>query len=218
MSSSRLGNACRAGAIRLLPAIGTLLCLGVASGCARSAASPAAAPPTAGSPADPSPAPSGSSACEPRTAEGDSGPRRRAILDPSEEITPGELSTIPEPVPGASRGMGGIRQRAPLPMAQTAPEADSRARDAGSWRDGPLWRVQVFATQDRALADRMAEETAALLHVSAHVAYETPLYKVRLGDYGSEEAAGPLRDRAVQSGFPGAFRIRCAREATNNPD
>jgi len=79
---------------------------------------------------------------------------------------------------------------------------------------GQVWRVQIFATQDRELADRMAGEAGALLQAAVYVSHEAPLYKVRVGDYRSEQEAAPLRDKAVRSGFPGAFRIRCSHEAT----
>jgi hypothetical protein len=78
-----------------------------------------------------------------------------------------------------------------------------------------LWRVQIFATQDRVLADRTAGEASRLLGVKARVDFEGASYKVRLGDYGSEDEAGSLRDQAVRSGYPGAFRIRCAPTTIN---
>ena len=136
-----------------------------------------------------------------------------AGLDPSEEITPEELSTLPEPVPANPSGGTGAERRAPLTVAQAAPRGDSSATRAIPGEEGPLWRVQIFATQDRVLADRMAGEAVALLRSAAYVAFETPLYKVRLGDYRSEQEAAPLRDKAVRLGFPGAFRVRCLRAA-----
>jgi len=99
-----------------------------------------------------------------------------------------------------------------------APEGDSARADSGSKTPGFLWRVQVFATQDRDLAQRTAREAAQLLHVEARVDYEGARYKVRLGGYASEEEAGALRDEAVRAGYPGAFRIRCASDTTLNKD
>ena len=167
-----------------------LLLLGATAGCAHSSASPAVSPPT-GAPAS-----------------------RPAVLDPSEEITPEELSTLPEPVPAKDAGGRGVGPGAPLPVAQTAPRAGSRAPQGGVEVYGQVWRVQIFATQDRELADRMAGEAGALLQAAVYVSHEAPLYKVRVGDYRSEQEAAPLRDKAVRSGFPGAFRIRCSHEAT----
>jgi len=81
--------------------------------------------------------------------------------------------------------------------------------------EGQVWRVQIFATQDRELADRMAGEAEALLQAAVYVAHEALFYKVRVGDCRSEQEAAPLRDKAVRSGFPGAFRIRCSTDATH---
>jgi hypothetical protein len=110
--------------------------------------------------------------------------------DPSEEMTAEELQTIAEPV---------------APPVSSPPAAG-----------GALWRVQVFATQDPGLADRVAREAAQLLAAKAYVAREASQYKVRLGDYGSEGEAADLKVKAVRSGFPGAFRIRCAPNPTIN--
>ena len=139
------------------------------------------------------------------------------LLDPSEEITPEELATIPEPVPASSGGTP-RSTRSPLPAAQTAQQVDLAPLEPRAQAPANLWRVQVFVTQDRSLADRMAKEAAQRLNVKAHVAYEASHYKVRLGDYRSEDEAQPLRERAVRAGFPGAFRIRCTPGATNYID
>ena len=116
--------------------------------------------------------------------------------DPSEEMTAEELATIPEPVASTSPA--------------TASPSPSRASGSA------LWRVQVFATQDAALADRIAQEAGRTLDARAYVAHEASQYKVRLGDYGSEGEALELKAKAVKSGFPGAFRIRCAPNPTLN--
>jgi len=118
-----------------------------------------------------------------------------AAPDPSEEMTAQELLAIPEPVPAL-----------PETTSSPAPTAPGSA----------LWRVQVFATQDPDLADRIAQEAAQALQAKAYVAHEASQYKVRLGDYGSEGEAADLKLKAVRIGFPGAFRIRCAPNPTLN--
>lgn len=128
-----------------------------------------------------------------------------AASDPTEEMTPAELATIPEPVPAPSTGVG-----------VSAPPAPSRSPLSAP--GGVLWRVQILSTQDSGLADRIAGEAAELLGVKAYVAREAFQYKVRLGDFGSETEALPLRTKAVRSGYPGAFRIRCASNPTLNND
>jgi len=75
--------------------------------------------------------------------------------------------------------------------------------------------VQVFAGPDLAQADRVAKEAARRLGVAYVIQYGEKLYKVRLGAFGSESEAQALRERAIQQGFPGAFRVRVAGEATD---
>jgi hypothetical protein len=118
-------------------------------------------------------------------------------------MTPKELQAIAEPVPAPS---------AARPDSVPGSPPDSASRATG----GVLWRVQVFATQDPQLAERIAREAARLLAAKAYVAREASRYKVRLGDYGSEGEAADLKLKAVRSGFPGAFRIRCAPNPTIN--
>lgn len=128
-----------------------------------------------------------------------------AASESSEEMTPAELATIPEPVPAASAASG-----------ISAPPAPSRSPLSAP--GGVLWRVQIFSTQDSGLADRIAGEAGQLLGVKAYVAREAFHYKVRLGDFGSETEAQSLRVKAVRSGYLGAFRIRCASNPTLNND
>ncbi len=184
---------------RVWSAFGALLLLVAAGGCAHSAGSPASRSAPGMPPAPPQGQATGAGA-----------------LDPSEEMTPEELGTLPEPVPAPPSGGSRPEHQSPLPVAQEAPTGAYGANGGDPGAADPLWRVQIFATQDRELADRMAEKAEASLHAAAHVTYEAPVYKVRLGDYRSENEAAALRDLAVRSGYPGAFRIRCFRDATMN--
>jgi cell division septation protein DedD len=75
--------------------------------------------------------------------------------------------------------------------------------------------VQVLATPERALADRVAAEAAERLGSIARVEKEGSLYKVRLGAFATEAEAQGLRDRAVEMGYPGAFRVKNGAPATD---
>jgi hypothetical protein len=155
-------------------------------------------------------------------------------LDPSEEITPAELASIPEPVPLPSpappRRTGGAEatdsalaseepQKAPPEGSEprSAASGDSGggapaiAAPAGDW----AWRVQVLATTDRALADRVAREAVDRLGTTSRIDLESGLYKVRLGSFPSEADAQILKQRAVEMGYPGAFRIKIRVRATD---
>jgi cell division septation protein DedD len=148
-------------------------------------------------------------------------------------ITPDELASIPDPVAGSSAAP--IEERPlnpdakPLPVAaapsttaappsapeatpsataappESAPQASAGAPPAAA--SSAVWRVQVFASPDRAQAERIAREAAQKLGVPYVLAKDGDLVKVRLGGFVREEDAQALRERAVQSGYPGAFRV-----------
>lgn len=135
--------------------------------------------------------------------------RRAAPLDPSEVITPEELATLPEPVPRRAGAMAGNE-----PEGRTdAP--DGEPGDEPSWRDSAapggsegVWRVQIYASETRSEAERVARAASERLRVEAAVEREGSYYKVRLGGFATEAEAQGLRERAIRAGFPGAFRTR----------
>ena len=120
-------------------------------------------------------------------------------LDPSEEITPEELATIPDPIPGAPQAAA----TAPV-VATTTVARDVASEDGRRW----VWRVQVFASPDLAQADRIAKEAETRFGEPSVIEYEGSLYKVRLGAFATESLAQALRESAVQEGYPGAFRMK----------
>ncbi len=192
-------------------------------GCSHSVATP---------PHPTAPAPVLGSASTPRGAA-PSGPSASAAaspvgLDPSEAITPRELASIPDPIPGgpgrgaignATQGDSGIAIDVPAAgssVESRAPVGGSSAEsrvpaippaESGDERHG-VWRVQVFASPDLQQADRIAKEASSHFGVPSVIEFEGSLYKVRLGAFASEALAQTLRERAVQEGFPGAFRMR----------
>ena len=202
--------------IALLAAGGFVISAGSLSGCAHAGAARAEPPrPTGGAERTVQPPP--------------------AALDPSEEITPRELASIPEPVPvaPAARSSGSAP---PATAATRAPEAQGKpteprsegaeASNRASPGPGPsapavpnpkgspepggpwIWRVQILATPDLALAKRVAGEAAERLGTTSRVDSEPPMHKVRLGGFGSEADAQILKSRAVEMGYPGAFRVK----------
>ncbi|HET9951262.1 MAG TPA: SPOR domain-containing protein [Candidatus Eisenbacteria bacterium] len=181
----------------------------VAGGCAHaSAAVPAARP--ASAPARPAAAPPGAP----------SGPPSGA-LDPSEEITPQELASIPDPVPAGSDSArpSAAPSRAPAeaPEPRTpaseppTPPTPPSAAPSGEW----TWRVQILATPDGALAARVAAEASDRLGTSATIDLESGLSKVRLGGFATEGEAQILKGRAVEMGYPGAFRVKVRARGTD---
>ena len=141
-------------------------------------------------------------------------PGAPARLDPTEEVTPEELATIPDPVPGAGAASGSGE---PVPPQETPPESTGTGKGGGPPDGGTtrppapseaVWSVQIFASEDRKEAESVARRAAAALRSEAFVTPEPPLHKVRVGRFATEEEAQALRDRAVRAGFAGAFRIR----------
>jgi len=145
-------------------------------------------------------------------------------LDPSERITPEELASIPDPVPGsrevlspASGAPSGtnsaLKGSAAPPMNPVAPAGSQAASGAEEGASVPaasgwVWRVQVFASESAADAERVSREAAARLRAEAVVALEGTLYKVRLGGFATESEAQSLRERAIAAGYAGAFRTK----------
>jgi len=193
------------------PAVAALL---LGTGCGRSGASrPTPSDPgVVRGPGQGRPAP-GSEAGQPAT------PRASAAskLDPSEEITPEELATIPEPLPASSSTLKALEDQ---PM-KTVPQAPSEAPSGASQTQGtavpepvpgtPAWRVQIFASDQREEAERVSHEASLALGASASVERDGALFKVRLGRFATEAEAQALRERAIHAGYPGAFRIRTTR-------
>jgi hypothetical protein len=173
---------------------------------------PTPAAPQANAPA-PTPAP------EPQEEAPVPAPR----LEASEVITTDELASIPDPVPGA--GTAPIEERPLNPDAKPLPVAPSKASTAPpptppsaatapettSPETAPpstgVWRVQVFASPDRAQAERVAREAAQTLGAPYVLTKDGDLVKVRLGSFVREEEAQALKERAVERGYPGAFRV-----------
>jgi hypothetical protein len=174
-----------------------------------------------------------SSGCAHARAERPEPPRAAATgadspagnLDASEEITSEELASIPEP-PGTSARPA---TRPPAAADTTTPRAAPEAPGPRSTGDAPatpseppsvpsgpwIWRVQILATPDRALAERTAQEASERLGTVARIDTDPPLHKVRLGGFGSETDAQILKQRAVEMGYPGAFRVKIRVPATD---
>jgi cell division septation protein DedD len=134
-----------------------------------------------------------------------------ARLDPSEQITPEELATLPDPVPRGSAAQEPA-PNAPEPSSGTLPPG-SGSRPSGGDSAAPapsegLWSVQIHASESRAEAERLGRAAARRLGAELFIQREGSLYKVRLGAFATEAEAQGLRDRAIRAGYPGAFRTR----------
>lgn len=184
----------RAGAVLAAAVVAALL---IQAGCAQTPRSrPRPVPEAEVPPADPD------------VTREDEPPPGAGAADPSEEITPEELATIPDPVPGTDAPPETPSEGTERPgRGMGTPDTDSRSTAPSE----AVWRVQIFASEDLPEAERVARRAGALLGTSATVHFDRPLYKVRLGAFATEAEAQSLRERAVRAGYPGAFRIRTRR-------
>lgn len=81
------------------------------------------------------------------------------------------------------------------------------AADTVHWvSDG--FRVQVLASKSMTKADSLSLKLNSVLDDSAYVVYETPNYKVRIGDYVVREDAEKMRQKLQNMGYRTAWVIR----------
>ena len=70
------------------------------------------------------------------------------------------------------------------------------------------FRVQVFATQDRAKADKLQKELASKFKENIYIIFEAPNYKLRIGDFLDRDRAEILRRELAASGYPSSWILR----------
>lgn len=70
------------------------------------------------------------------------------------------------------------------------------------------FRVQVLASKSMTKADSLSLKLNSVLDDSAYVVYETPNYKVRIGDYIVREDAEKMRQKLQNMGYRTAWVIR----------
>ena len=69
------------------------------------------------------------------------------------------------------------------------------------------YRIQVFASGDRAAAEKVRERIAAETAMSAYLEYEEGLYKVRAGDFAERKDAAHARLKLAGT-YPGSWIVR----------
>lgn len=69
------------------------------------------------------------------------------------------------------------------------------------------YRVQILSTQDMQKADVAAKRAERLFSDSVYVVFESPYYKVRVGDFSNDLDALDVERKARQNGYPGAWIV-----------
>lgn len=89
----------------------------------------------------------------------------------------------------------------PVPASVQTPIPGSRPRMLLGFR------VQIHAGESRGEAEQLANEAQTRLQVPAYTTFESPFYKVRLGDFLDRAEALALRERVRGYGYPGAWVV-----------
>lgn len=69
------------------------------------------------------------------------------------------------------------------------------------------FRVQIGASTDRTGAEDLARVARTRTQDSVYVAYESPYFKVRVGDFSDRALALQMRDRLRANGYPEAWVV-----------
>ncbi|MBN2089330.1 SPOR domain-containing protein [candidate division KSB1 bacterium] len=76
----------------------------------------------------------------------------------------------------------------------------------------PGWRVQICALADESAARRLQQRAEDVFEkyqsFKVYLTYDSPYYKVRIGDFTSRTEADRLKTIAIQKGFPDAWVVR----------
>jgi hypothetical protein len=89
--------------------------------------------------------------------------------------------------------------------AQTAAAEEVQAREINGFR------VQILATNNietASLVEQEATDRFKTLGHNTYLLFETPLYKIRIGDCENRSDAEALRDLAIENGYSGAFIVK----------
>jgi len=69
------------------------------------------------------------------------------------------------------------------------------------------YRIQVFASSDRAAAERVKDRVVAQMRLATYIDYEDGLYKVRAGDFAGRNEAVQARLKLAGT-YPGSWIVR----------
>ncbi len=84
---------------------------------------------------------------------------------------------------------------------------DVAVEEAPKQRYDVGYRIQVFASGDRAAAETVRKRIAAETAMSAYLEYEEGLYKVRAGDFAERNDAAQARLK-LAGAYPGSWIVR----------
>jgi hypothetical protein len=111
--------------------------------------------------------------------------------------------------------------KAPLQSNERLPLSDETSSEIPAAVENKLidgFRVQLFATQDiekATLEKKEAEFTFTEAGVGVYIEFDSPMYKVRLGDCTTRDEAEQLRELARVKGYPTSWIVKT--KVNSNP-
>jgi len=69
------------------------------------------------------------------------------------------------------------------------------------------YRVQIVSTQDVNQAENVADRAVGFFNQPVYIVFESPYYKVRVGDFLRDLDAMDVERKARQNGYPGAWIV-----------
>ena len=81
-----------------------------------------------------------------------------------------------------------------------------------------LYRIQIFASKFPEEAQKLADSLESSFNEPASIDYETPYYKVRLGNFSTLPQAENFLRRVRQKGFPQAWVVKTRKEEREEND
>jgi len=81
---------------------------------------------------------------------------------------------------------------------------------------GYVYRVQLGSTADYQQALGLVEQARQDFKVPVLLEFESPYYKIRIGETDNREEADALQRQAVRKGYRNAWVVRLNRSAVNN--
>jgi Na+-transporting methylmalonyl-CoA/oxaloacetate decarboxylase gamma subunit len=131
--------------------------------------------------------------------------KKKAAAPTGKEQAEGALEAIPEPISPKKKATS--QTEAPSSYVEQEVPANVEESDIA-----PGYRVQIFASSSLEKAEEVAGKARSLFSERVYVEYSAPLYRVRAGNFTSKEDALRFREKAVQSGYEGAWVVEALVE------
>jgi hypothetical protein len=123
----------------------------------------------------------------------------------SERVSSSEVEQLPKVQGAATPDSGGDK----IPPSVSAPVDPSVKIPIEGKRPAARlgFRVQIAASRDKSNAEEVARQARSRIPETVYVVFESPYYKVRVGDFSDRALALQLRDRLRGYGYDEAWVV-----------